>query len=134
MIRTEATKNSLTLIGPKGSSRLALSSSREEEGEGDRDRVSVELTAPVEGEGQRVVFFLYVHDSYDGEHQLVVEDSTVCTPLIEQVSAAIGAELSAADLVRHAMTGLPEFAAELEFALAKLDELNHTTDLMGSNF
>ena len=137
MVHAEATEDSLTLAGPKGSATLTLSSSREQEGEGDRDRVSLELTTPVEEDGeeyQRIVFYLYVHDSYDGEHQLVVEDSVVCAPLLAQVAATIGAELTPVDLVKHARAALPAFAEELDFALERLDELNHTDDLMGSNF
>ena len=88
----------LTLTGPSGRTVELeyIESSRDDEDECDAPRVEAELRVHIRGwtvvkkDGSKTLIYSYTHDSYDGENEVVLEDSKVDTRIIDKMLAELG--------------------------------------------
>lgn len=125
------------LAGPGGEVELRFASDvQEEANESDpkcQPRLAAEWCREVDVEGEprlRRLVFVATHDSYDGEHRVVVEDSVVCRPLVAALFAELGVSGEPLELVRRLAELQPELAAPLT-TLAEGGEANVTDEQSG---
>ncbi len=108
-IRAEVTERAVTLSAPgQRDVVLSLAVRRVAEANGDdpacRDRVTAEWAREVDVDGApalREVMFAYTHDSYDGEHRVVLEDGHVSRPMLAAILADLGVTAAPEDLVAY---------------------------------
>ena len=87
-------------------------------------RVTVEWCRSVDVDGElrlRQVVYAYTHDSYDGEHRLLLEEGWVSAPLASALLADLGVQGEPLDVARKLISIHPELRPSLE-ALLGYDE------------
>lgn len=130
-IQATVTDDAIALTGPRGSVNLGIKSTVEVERNDDdpecRDRCALELTLETatpddDSVSPRTVVYVSTHDSYDGEHRDVLEESAVNEKLIAEALERLGASGDAKDFVVGLAEWLPSFAPVLQVLIDGWDE------------